>query len=60
MCEVERGMALQPMQGKRPSSRVDFVYIELFRIPAVTSVSFQTYDSVLGDSLEFHQANQGS
>ena len=52
-------MALKPMQENRVSSRVDLGYTELFRIPAVTSVSFYTCESVLGDLLEFHQANQG-
>ena len=42
------------------SSPVDLGYTELFCIPAVTSVSFLTCDSVLGDFLEFHQANKGS
>ena len=46
--------------GVLASSRVDLGYTELFCIPAVTSVSLKTFDSVLGDSLEFHQANQGS
>ena len=53
-------MALEPVQGNRGSSRVHLVYTELFRVPEVTSVSFYTCDSVLGDSLEFCQANQGS
>ena len=58
--DVEHGMTLEPMKGKRASSRVDLVYTELCPIPEVTSVSFQTSDSVLGNSLEFHQSNQGS
>ena len=40
MYDVERVMALEPMQGNRASFRVDLGYTELFRIPAVTSVSF--------------------
>ena len=38
--DVERGIALEPMQGHRASLRADLAYTELFRIPAVTSVSF--------------------
>ena len=40
MYDVEHGVALEPMQGNRVSSRVDFSYTKLFRIPVVTSVSF--------------------
>ena len=58
--DVESGMAVDPMQGTRASSRVDLEYSRLFLITEVTSVCFQTCDSVLGDTLEFHQANQGS
>ena len=57
--DVERGMALEPMQGNQASSRVDVGYTELFCIHAVTSVSFYTCDSLPGDPLEAHQANQG-
>ena len=53
-------MAMEPMLGKWASSRVDLGYTELFCIPEVTSVFFSSCDSVLGDSLEFHQANRGS
>ena len=56
--DVERGMALEPIQGNLASFRVDVGYTELFCIH-VTSLSFYTWDSVPGDSLEFHQANQG-
>ena len=38
--DVEGGMAMEPMQGKWASSRVDLGYTELFHVPAVTSVSF--------------------
>ena len=38
--------------GKLASSRVDLGYTELFYIPAVTSVSFETFEGVLGHSLE--------
>ena len=48
------------MQGDRASFRVDLGYTELFHIPAVTSVSFWTCAGLLGDSLEFGEANRGS
>ena len=57
---VECGIAMEPMQAKWASSRVDLRYTKLFCIPAVTTVFFLSCDSVLGDSLEVHQANQGS
>ena len=38
--DVERGIALKPMQGNWSSFQVDLGYTELFHIPAVTSVSF--------------------
>ena len=60
MYDVEHAMALEPRQGNWASSLVDLEYTELFRVPAVTSVSFQACHSVLGDSLEFHEAHQGS
>ena len=57
--DVECGMAVEPMERNQASSRVDLGLPEVFRIAAVTSVSFNTWNSILGDSLEFHQANQG-
>ena len=60
MYDVGRRLTLEPVQGNRASSRVDLGETELFCMPAVTSVSFLTCVSVLGDSLEFHQANHGS
>ena len=48
---------MKPMQGKLASSQVHLEYTELFCIPEVTSVFFSSCDSVLGDSLEFHQAH---
>ena len=60
MYDVERRMAMELMLLNRASSTVDSGYTELFCIPAVTSVSLKTCDSVPRDSLEFHQANQGS
>ena len=53
-------IALDLIQVSRASSRVDLAYTEQFHIPLVTSVSFYTCEGVLGDSLKFHQANQGS
>ena len=51
---------MKPMQGKWASSRVDLGYTELFCVPEVTSVFFSFCDSVLEDSMDFHQANRGS
>ena len=53
-------MVMEPMQGKLASSQFDFGYTEQFCIPGVTSVFFLSCDSVVGDSLEFSQANRGS
>ena len=53
-------MVLKPMPGKLASSQFDFGYTEQFCIPGVTSVFFSSCDSVVGDSLEFSQANRGS
>ena len=58
--DEERRIAMEPMQGKWVSSRVDLGYTQLFCVPEVTSVFFSSCDSVLGDSLEFHQGNRGS
>ena len=52
-------MVMEPMQGKLASSQIDFGYTEEFCIPGVTSV-FSSCDSVVGDSLDFNQANRGS
>ena len=60
MYDVERGMAMELMQGKWASSRVDLGCTELFCVPEVTSVFCSSCDSVPGDSLEFQQANRGS
>ena len=50
-------MAMEPIQGKWASSRVDLGNTELFCIPVVASVFFSSCDNVLGDSLQFPQAN---
>ena len=54
---MEHGIAMDPMKGKWASFQVDLGYTELFCIPEVISVVFLSFDSVLGDSLEFHQAH---
>ena len=46
--------------GKWASSYVDFGYTELLCIPELTSEFISSCDSVLGDSLAFRQAHQGS
>ena len=51
---------MEPMQGKLASSQFDFGYTEQFCIPGVTSVFLSSCDSVVGDSLEFSQANRAS
>ena len=48
------------MKGKWASSLVDLGYTELFCILEGTSVFMSSCDSVLGDSLLFHQENRGS
>ena len=52
---MEHGIAMEPMKGKWASSRVDLGYNELFCLPEVTSVFISSCDSVLRDSLVFHQ-----
>ena len=51
------GMVMEPMQGKLASAQFDLGHSDLFCIPEVTSVFFSSCDSVVGDSLEFSQAN---
>ena len=46
--DVERGMAMEPMQGKRASSQIDLWYTELFWIPEVISVFFHLVTVFLG------------
>ena len=58
--DVDRGVVMEPMQGKLASSQFGLWYTELFCVPEVTSVYFSSCDSDLGDSLEFNQANRGS
>ena len=58
--DMDRGVVMEPMQGKLASSQLDFGYNEQFCIPGVTSLFFSSCDSVVLDSLEFNQANRGS
>ena len=60
LCDVDRGVVMEPMQMKLASSQFDFGYTEQFCIPGVTSVFFSSCDSVVGDSLDINQANRGS
>ena len=53
-------MVMEPMQGKLASSQIDLGHTDLFCVPEVTSVFFSSGDSVVGDPLEFSQANRGS
>ena len=69
MFDWENAIAVGTMQGNRgssrrkgkcASSRFDLRYTNLFCILDVTSVFFSCCESVLGDSLQFHQGNRGS
>ena len=53
-------MVMEPMQGKLASSQFDLGHTDLFCVPEVTSVFFSSCDSVVGNSLEFNQANRVS
>ena len=53
-------MVMEPMQGKLASSQFDLGHTDLFCLPELTSVFFWSCDSVVGDSIEFNKANQGS
>ena len=52
--DVQCEMATDSMKGKCASSCVHLGYSNLFCIPEVTSVIVSSFDSVLGDSLQFH------
>ena len=58
--DVERERAMDSMKGKCASSFVDLGYTNQFCIPEVTSVFLSSSVSLVGDSLEFNQANRGS
>ena len=53
-------MLMEPMQGKLASSQFDLGHTDRFCVPEETSGFFSSCDSVVGDSLEFNQANRGS
>ena len=53
-------MFMEPIQGKLAISQFDLRHTDLFCVPEVTSRFFSSCDSVVGDSLEFNQANRGS
>ena len=53
-------MLMEPMLGKLVSSQFALGHTDLFCVPGVTSGFFSSCDSVVGDSLEFNQANRGS
>ena len=53
-------MVMEPMQGKLASSQFDLRHNDLFCVPEVTLVFFSSWDCVVGDALEFNQANRGS
>ena len=50
-------MVMEPRQGKLASSQFDLGHTDLFCVPEVRSVFFSSGDIVVGDSLEFSQAN---
>ena len=58
--DVDHGVIMEPMQGKLASSQLDLGHTDLFCVLEVTSVFFSSSDSVVGDTLEFSQANRGS
>ena len=58
--DVESETAMDSMKGKCTSSSVDLRYTNQFCVSEVTSVFFSSCDSLVGDSLEFNQANRGS
>ena len=49
--DLEHGIAMEPMNGKWASSRVDLGYTKLFCIREVTAVFLSSCDSGLGDSV---------
>ena len=57
---VEWETAMASMKRKRASSWLDLGYTNQFCVPEVTSVFISFCDSLVGDSLEFNQANRGS
>ena len=53
-------MFMEPMRGKLASSQFVLWHTDLFCVPEVTSGFFTSCDSVVGDSLDFNQANRDS
>ena len=51
---------MDSMKGKCASFCVVFRYTNQFCVPEVTSVFFSSCGSLVGESLEFNQANRGS
>ena len=51
-------MVMEAMPGKLASSQFHLGHTDLFCVPDVTSVFFLSCDSVVGDYLEFNQANR--
>ena len=51
---------MEPMQGKLASSQFDLEHTDLFCVPEVTSGFFSSCDSIVGDALEFSEANRDS
>ena len=58
--DVEWETSMDSLKGKYASSWVDLGYTNQFCVPEVTSLFFSSCDSLVGDSLEFNQANRGS
>ena len=58
--DVDHGMVMERIPGKLASSQFDLWHTNVFCVPEVTSVFFSSCDCVVGDSLEFNQANRGS
>ena len=53
-------MVMEPMKGKLASYKFVLGHTDLFCVPEVTSVFFSSGDSVVGNCLEFNQANRVS
>ena len=51
---------MDSMKAKCASFCVDLGYTNQFCFPEVTSVFFPSCDRLVGESLEFNQANRGS
>ena len=54
--DEDRGMVMEPMQGKLASSQFHLGHTDLFCVPEVTSEFFSSCDCVVGDAIEFNQA----